>query len=87
MTGNYALRFTPLAQRQITRILVGSRLRQWREERIARINEDLKDEPMRFGESRESDNSRLWFHAGLAVVYEVDEPAKSVTVTGVRLTR
>ena len=87
MTGNYALIFSPQAQRQITDILVGSRLRQWREERIARMNADLKDEPMRFGEGRETDAVRLWFHDGLTTLYEVDEPAKQVTVLGVRLIR
>ena len=87
MTGDYALGFSPAAQRQITRILVGSRLRQWREERIVQINQDLKDDPMGLGESRESPSVRLWFCGGLAVYYEVDESARRVTVLGVRLTR
>ena len=51
------------------------------------MNADLKDEPMRFGEGRETDADRVWFHDGLATTYEVDEVAKRVTVLDVRVIR
>ena len=87
MTGNYALGFAPRARRQITRFLTGSRLREWREETVARMNEALKDEPMRFGEGRATDTTRVWFHDGLRTTYRVDESAKRVTVLDVRVVR
>ena len=83
--GDYALRFTARARRQIEDLLVGSRLRQWREESVVRLSVALKKEPMRFGEGRASDAGRVWFFGGLAVEYYVDEPGKRVTVFHVRV--
>ncbi|WP_206678689.1 hypothetical protein [Alienimonas chondri] len=77
--------FASDAQQQVEQFLIGSRLREWREESVARIITALKDEPMRFGEGRQSDAFRFWQQDGLAITYHVDETAKRVTVLNVRL--
>ena len=85
MSDRYRLRFTPNAQRQIAEWLVGSRLRQWREERVLQLHYLLKSAPLSCGEGRETDFRRVLPLGELVVRYVVTESVRDVLVLDVQV--
>ncbi len=85
MSERYGLEFAPDAQRQIGEFLVGSRLRQWREERILQLHYLLKSDPFSCGEGRETDARRVLMLDSLVVRYTIVESLRRMLVVDVQV--
>lgn len=51
------------------------------ERAVERINKELADDPEQLGESRSSENRRVWFSFPLMVMFEIRRPEGLVQVT------
>ena len=85
MRTRYSLTFLPAARDQIALFLVGSRLRQYREELIIRLDTDLRADPWALGEGREEAADRIVIRRDLIVNFAIDEADRRVIVRSVRL--
>jgi hypothetical protein len=85
MSRRYSVTFLPAARDQIALFLVGSRLRQWREELIIRLDTDLRADPWALGEGRDEAADRILIREDLIVEFAVDEANRRVVVRSVRL--